>query len=180
MHEKRYFHLVVIIDDNLKSKNNRPIQTQMLFILIAKSGDERNKWTSYLQELTGKMSQSDKQMPSIDLTLNPQPSSTTSLLSLTSHTSSSTLASQGPNAASTLTPSYSSSALTVSSANSNTTTNININNNDSTNLDQTPVSTNLNNNTRKESKSFSDNYKPKLENFDVSELDGKLLNLRFL
>jgi hypothetical protein len=86
MHEKRNFHLVVIIDDNIKSKSNKPekvIQTQMLFIFIAKSGDERNKWISYLQELTGKMSQTEKQNASIDLTLPHQPlSSTSSLLSL--------------------------------------------------------------------------------------------------
>jgi len=40
------------------TSNTKPIQAQMLFILIAKSGDERNKWTSHLQELTGKMMQS--------------------------------------------------------------------------------------------------------------------------
>ena len=89
MHEKRNFHLVVIIDDNVKAKtsNNKPdkvIQTQMLFIFFAKSGDERNKWISYLQELTGKMSQTEKQNASIDLTLVHQPSSTSSLFSLTS------------------------------------------------------------------------------------------------
>ena len=85
MHEKRNFHLVVIIDDNLKSKSNKPekvIQTQMLFIFFAKSGDERNKWISYLQELTGKVSQTEKQNASIDLTLVHQPSSTSSLLLL--------------------------------------------------------------------------------------------------
>jgi Rho guanine nucleotide exchange factor 12 len=52
MHEKRNFHLVVIIDDNLKAKNNKSekvIQTQMLFIFVAKSGDERNKCIIYLQ-----------------------------------------------------------------------------------------------------------------------------------
>ena len=87
MHDKRSFHLVVIFDEHmiksssktLNQQNSTPqllqqqlstsssssqpsktIQTQMLFILIAKSGDERNKWTQYLQDLTGKMSQNDK------------------------------------------------------------------------------------------------------------------------
>ena len=49
----------------------------MLFILIAKSGDERNKWTQYLQELTGKMTQTDKH--AIDL------SSANSVTQLTSN-----------------------------------------------------------------------------------------------
>ncbi len=76
MHDKRSFHLVAIIEDSIKLSSNsntyssslittkptfqstKPIQAQMLFILIAKSGDERNKWTSHLQDLTGKMMQS--------------------------------------------------------------------------------------------------------------------------
>ena len=78
MHDKRSFHLVAIIEDSIKLSNSnsnayssslihstkptfqstKPIQAQMLFILIAKSGDERNKWTSHLQDLTGKMMQS--------------------------------------------------------------------------------------------------------------------------
>lgn len=64
MHDKRSFHLVAIIEDSSKLAkhstmlSSKPIQAQMLFILIAKSGDERNKWTQHLQELTGKMMQS--------------------------------------------------------------------------------------------------------------------------
>jgi hypothetical protein len=85
--EKRNFHLVVIMEDYTKSSSTRNkatlqqhhstpqlqsqlsasgllsqpkhIQNQMLFILTAKSGDERNKWTHYLQELTGKMTEAD-------------------------------------------------------------------------------------------------------------------------
>ena len=37
--------------------SGKPIQTQILFILTAKSGDERNKWTAHLQAVTGKMVQ---------------------------------------------------------------------------------------------------------------------------
>jgi hypothetical protein len=89
MPEKRNFHLVVIIgDDNLKLKH-KAIQTQMLFILITKSGDERNKWIQNLQELTGKLSQADKQLNSIDLTLTNNQSSTTSLISLATNQSNS-------------------------------------------------------------------------------------------
>ena len=97
MHDKRSFHIVAIIDDQCKaskhSSSSKPIQTQMLFILIAKSGDERNKWTTYLQELTGKTMQNEKLQGSanIDLgspTSSSQPSSTTSLVSLTSSSSS--------------------------------------------------------------------------------------------
>lgn len=84
MHEKRQFHLVVIIEDHAKSKQSNnssaKIQTQMLFLFIAKSGDERNKWTHHLQELTGKMSQTNNQGPSIDLNSTQ---SSSSLLSLT-------------------------------------------------------------------------------------------------
>ena len=98
MHDKRSFHIVAIIDDQCKaskhSSSSKPIQTQMLFILIAKSGDERNKWTTYLQELTGKTMQNEKLQGSanIDLgspTSSSQPSSTTSLVSLTSSSSAS-------------------------------------------------------------------------------------------
>ena len=84
MPDKRGFHMVVFIDEGVqksKSSSLKPIQTQILFILNAKSGDERNKWTSYLQALTGKMS--DVQPANIDLTLNHQ-SSTSSLISLAS------------------------------------------------------------------------------------------------
>lgn len=95
MHEKRYFHLVVIIhDEALKhSQKSSQIQTQMLFILIAKSGDERNKWVSYLQALTGKLSQIDKQNTHIDLKKPTQQSSTSSLTSLATTNSTSSASS---------------------------------------------------------------------------------------
>ena len=40
MYDKRSFHIVAIINDSIKSNkhSSKPIQTQMLFILIAKSG----------------------------------------------------------------------------------------------------------------------------------------------
>ena len=94
--DKRGFHIVVLIEDGTKSSSkssssssssSKPIQTQILFILYAKSGEERNKWTSHLQALTGKMG--DTQVASIDLTLNHQ-SSTSSLISLASQPASST------------------------------------------------------------------------------------------
>lgn len=66
----------------------------MLFIFIAKSGDERNKWVTYLQALTGKLSQTDKQATNIDLrqpaaAVQPSQSSTSSLTSLATTNSSS-------------------------------------------------------------------------------------------
>ena len=93
MHEKRNFHLVVIIDDNLKAtksngnlttgKTDKFMSNQRLFIFVARSGDERNKWVSYLQALTGKLSQTEKQSASIDLTQQSN-ASTSSLLTLAS------------------------------------------------------------------------------------------------
>lgn len=52
MPDKRGFHMTVFIDDVTKSVKKK-LESKMLFILDAKSGDERNKWTSYLQELSG-------------------------------------------------------------------------------------------------------------------------------
>lgn len=64
-HEKRNFHIVVIMDKS----QSKSIEPQMLFMFTAKSGDERNKWIHHLQELTGKMSQNDKNLnTSVDLT----------------------------------------------------------------------------------------------------------------
>ncbi len=64
-HEKRNFHIVVIMDKS----QSKSIEPQMLFMFTAKSGDERNKWIHHLQDLTGKMSQNDKNLnTSVDLT----------------------------------------------------------------------------------------------------------------
>jgi Rho guanine nucleotide exchange factor 12 len=97
MHDKRSFHLVAIIEDGAKltkhstisssssSSSSKPIQAQMLFILIAKSGDERNKWTTHLQELTGKMMQTvgnDLQTSNVQ-DLTNKPTSLTNTISAT-------------------------------------------------------------------------------------------------
>lgn len=126
MHEKRYFHLVVILHDEAlkvaqksKGSQDNPIQTQMLFILIAKSGDERNKWVSYLQALTGKLSQIDKQGTHIDLRpAVTQQSSTSSLTSLATTATSSSASSSTANLTTTpsIKTSLSASALTTPSA----------------------------------------------------------------
>lgn len=126
MHEKRYFHLVVILHDEAlkvaqksKGSQDNPIQTQMLFILIAKSGDERNKWVSYLQALTGKLSQIDKQGTHIDLRpAVTQQSSTSSLTSLatTATSSSASSSTANLNATPSIKTSLSASALTTPSA----------------------------------------------------------------
>ncbi len=116
--EKRNFHLVVIIEDHTKasSRSNKlslqqhhstpqlqsqlsasgllsqakSIQSQMLFILTAKSGDERNKWTHYLQALTGKMTEAENN--AIDLAA-PPPSAAASAMATTATTASSIAAS---------------------------------------------------------------------------------------
>lgn len=105
MHDKRSFHIVAIIEDPLKSSkhSSKPIQTQMLFILIAKSGDERNKWTTYLQELTGKMLQI---AANVEVTSPPAAAQT-----LTTTTS---LAYLGSNGAETQSPTLRSNSVSTS------------------------------------------------------------------
>jgi hypothetical protein len=158
MHEKRQFHLVVIIDDHSKSSTSlnknkdtptlsqqqstpqllsqtsnssgssgttpKSIQTQMLFIMMAKSGDERNKWIHYLQELTGKLTQADKH--AIDLSVTPH---------LTTSVSSSNI---------TQVASALSSSNNINQANSS----LNINHSTSTlsSLQIAPINVNLNEN----------------------------------
>jgi hypothetical protein len=52
--EKRGFYLVVLIDeDNKPKKQKSSMTTQMLFMLTAKSGDERAKWLFHLQSVAG-------------------------------------------------------------------------------------------------------------------------------
>ena len=62
-HEKRSFHFVSIIEDSKSSKENKDssksILTQMLFMLYAKSGDDRSQWLHHLQQLTGKTASSE-------------------------------------------------------------------------------------------------------------------------
>jgi len=55
----------------------------MLFILISKSGDERNKWTTYFQQLTGKT----LQISTVDTITSSQPATTLPSQTLTSTTS---------------------------------------------------------------------------------------------
>ncbi|CAF0826197.1 unnamed protein product [Brachionus calyciflorus] len=102
MNEKRQFHLVVQLmqkdKEIIKEKN---YDNRILLIFAAKSGDERNKWCSNLQDLTGKMTQADISSN----TLNRQQSSVSSL----NHSPSNSNLSQ--KSVSTLSSSLSSSAL---------------------------------------------------------------------
>lgn len=115
MSEKRLFHLVAInrehkdsreSSSSLLSSSKQQMQNQILFIFVAKSGDERNKWCTYLQDLTGKISQPEKQAAALDR----QQSSASSLLS---HSVSNTTLSQSVSttASNTLNQSLSSSTL---------------------------------------------------------------------
>lgn len=156
MQEKRLFHLVAIIRDHKETResstsllskqiSSSQIQNQILFIFVAKSGDERNKWCTYLQELTGRMSQLEKQGPMIDLSLNRQQSSASSLLSHSASNAalSATLSSTISSGLNTLNGSLSSSALSsnLQFAPLNVSLNSN-NNNEQTNKQTSSVSTN--------------------------------------
>lgn len=92
MPDKRSFHLVAFIEEPFNKSfgkhslsSSKPIQTQILFILTTKSGDERNKWTAHLQEVTGKMLQNAH----VDHLTSPPPAPPASTIapSLTSTTS---------------------------------------------------------------------------------------------
>ncbi len=89
MPDRRQFHIVAIIEEPKESKSNKissktnSIETQMLFILISKSGDERNKWTTYFQQLTGKT----LQISTVDTITSSQPATTLPSQTLTSTTS---------------------------------------------------------------------------------------------
>lgn len=81
MSDKRGLYIVVLIDDgdNKTKKQSKTMTTQMLFMLTAKSGDERTKWLHHLQAVLGNKTSN---MPCVDIDLAKNSSSTSSLQSL--------------------------------------------------------------------------------------------------
>jgi hypothetical protein len=82
--EKRGFYLVVIIEEENKTKKQKSSNSnQMLFMLTAKSGDDRTKWLNHLQAVIG--SKSNKSLS------NEIDSSKSSQISLTKQASDASL-----------------------------------------------------------------------------------------
>ncbi len=82
--EKRGFYLVVIIEEENKTKKQKSSNSnQMLFMLTAKSGDDRTKWLNHLQSVIG--SKSNKSLS------NEIDSSKSSQISLTKQSSDASL-----------------------------------------------------------------------------------------
>ncbi len=73
MPDKRGLHIVVLFDDKSKTQpSQKPIETQMLFLLYAASNDIRSRCLDCLQSLTGKVT-SNAPLVQIDPNQQQQP-----------------------------------------------------------------------------------------------------------